>query len=585
MPTAGTWRSSRSRTAWTTAAPTTSSAISSYEISTPERRRASLPTRPAGSRTARVRRPRSVPTAGSSRSSLASDLVFDDLNKQRDVFVRDVQLGTTTRISVDTAGSDSNGASFTPAISPSGRYVAFTSAASDLVLGDTATVNVFVRDRQNSTTARVTVDTGNGDPDSASYSPSISANGRYVAFLSDATDLVAGDGNGIRDVFVRDRQSGTTTRVSVNTTGGDPGGTNVSTDLAPRSAVMDGSSRSAPMPRTSCPTTTTTCSMYSSVTGRTTRRSACTPIHWAAKPTQPPSRSAGVAQRERQVRRVRLARNQSRPARGADTLFRHLRAVRRHADDHLGQPTSVARGSIESLELLGTGFFTGVQVSASLLGPGGVTVDGDPFVLSETRMFVSVTVADDAPPGPRHVTVWNPGFAPRPLESGFGLCANSADGHLRDAAYRFDRARASTNRKRRPYRTSPHRQSRKAPFSACAPNGRPHMPPSRAESTQNSLPSGSASTTHVRRRPGRRPHGVAPNARTRSTSASWSSGTRSMCRRFLIGLRLRHRHEHQAGIGVLVLGDHDFVRRPRRRSSSRAPPPRSARARQGRSRR
>jgi len=155
--------------------------------------------------------------------SLASDLVPGDGNGAKDVFVRDVVAGTTTRASVDTGGGDSNGASFDPSTSATGRFVAFASSASDLIPDDGNGVDdVFVRDLVAGTTTRVSVDTGGGDPNGASFSPSISPGGEFVAFASFASDLVPGDGNSGSDVFLRDLVAGTTTRVSVDTLGGDP---------------------------------------------------------------------------------------------------------------------------------------------------------------------------------------------------------------------------------------------------------------------------------------------------------------------------------------------------------------------------
>jgi Tol biopolymer transport system component len=82
--------------------------------------------------------------------------------------------------------------------------VAFTSDASDLVPGDQRfTLDVFVRDLVNGTTVRASVDTEGGNPNDGSAGQSISARGEYVAFTSDASDLVPGDGNGNSDVFVR----------------------------------------------------------------------------------------------------------------------------------------------------------------------------------------------------------------------------------------------------------------------------------------------------------------------------------------------------------------------------------------------
>jgi hypothetical protein len=140
--------------------------------------------------------------------------------------VRDLQAGTTTRVSVDTTGGDPDGASDDPSISGDGRYVALTSFASDLVPGDgNSARDIFVRDRQTNTTTRVSVDATGGDPDSSSFDSKISGDGRHVVFESFAQDLVPGDGNlFFEDLFVRDRQTNTTTRVSVDAAGGDPNG-------------------------------------------------------------------------------------------------------------------------------------------------------------------------------------------------------------------------------------------------------------------------------------------------------------------------------------------------------------------------
>jgi len=162
--------------------------------------------------------------------SSASDLVASDSNNATDVFVRDLTLGTTTLVSVNSAGTDSgNGHSSalaSPAITPDGRFVAFTSLASDLVPNDTNNAaDVFVRDLVNGTTTLVSVNsagTGSGNAGSLA-NPAISADGRYVAFASDASDLVAQDSNGTTDVFVRDLVAGTTTLVSVNSAGVDSG--------------------------------------------------------------------------------------------------------------------------------------------------------------------------------------------------------------------------------------------------------------------------------------------------------------------------------------------------------------------------
>jgi VCBS repeat protein len=150
--------------------------------------------------------------------SLATNLVPGDTNGVRDIFVYDRQTQQTTRVSVATGGGQANGESLEPAISANGRYVVFRSAATNLVPGDTnGTIDVFVHDRQTGITSRVSVATGGGQSNNNSFTPALSADGRFVAFHSFATNLVPGDTNGVLDVFVHDRQTGATTRVSVAT--------------------------------------------------------------------------------------------------------------------------------------------------------------------------------------------------------------------------------------------------------------------------------------------------------------------------------------------------------------------------------
>jgi len=136
-----------------------------------------------------------------------------------DVFVRDLQTSTTTLVSVAQDGSPGGGSS--PVISADGRHVAFTSFGNNLVPNDTnGTTDVFVRDLDTGTTRLAGVNAaGTGSGSGASRNPALSADGRFVAFESDAGDLVAGDANGATDVFVRDLQAGVTRLVSVDLAG------------------------------------------------------------------------------------------------------------------------------------------------------------------------------------------------------------------------------------------------------------------------------------------------------------------------------------------------------------------------------
>ena len=146
--------------------------------------------------------------------SIATNFVAGDTNALWDVFVHDRQASTTIRVSVDSAGGEVDGNSFSPAISGNGRYVAFRSLATNLVTGDSnGKSDIFVHDLSTAQTTRASIDSsgleGNGD----SLDPVLSADGRWLAFYSYATNLVVGDTNAFSDVFVHDRQAGSTTRV------------------------------------------------------------------------------------------------------------------------------------------------------------------------------------------------------------------------------------------------------------------------------------------------------------------------------------------------------------------------------------
>ena len=159
--------------------------------------------------------------------SFATNLVAGDTNSSSDVFVHDRQTGATTRVSVDSSGVEGNGNSFSPDISDDGRLVAFYSFATNLVTGDTNNApDVFVHDLVSGVTERASVDSAGVEGNQLSQSPSISGDGRFVGFLSNATNLVTGDTNNVSDDFVHDRQTGATTMISVDSAGnlGNGGG-------------------------------------------------------------------------------------------------------------------------------------------------------------------------------------------------------------------------------------------------------------------------------------------------------------------------------------------------------------------------
>jgi Tol biopolymer transport system component len=142
----------------------------------------------------------------------ADDLVPNDTNGCGDIFVRDQISGANILVSVNTNGNASgDGLSTDPSISSNGQYVVFTSSADNLVPGGTNEQNVYLRDLQAGTTALVSVNTdgihaGNGD----SFMPIISANGRYVLFHSKASNLATGSSSYGENLYFRDLQTGTT---------------------------------------------------------------------------------------------------------------------------------------------------------------------------------------------------------------------------------------------------------------------------------------------------------------------------------------------------------------------------------------
>ena len=228
-------------------------------------------------------------------ASLASNMVLGDTNGTWDIFVHEVATGTTTRVSVDSQGNESNGLSINPMISADGRFVCFESSATNLdralsvvwprafvhdrqtgvteavfrdlqgdknavggmnpvissdgryVVFDTSLPNlvpndtnnqndVFVFDRQTETTVRASVSSGGVEGDGQSLIPTISASGRFVAFRSSSTNLVPGDTNNVSDIFVRDLLLGVTTRASIG-----PGGIQAEVTCQEASISPDGS--------------------------------------------------------------------------------------------------------------------------------------------------------------------------------------------------------------------------------------------------------------------------------------------------------------------------------------------------------
>lgn len=167
----------------------------------------------------------------------ASNLVPNDTNRRFDIFVRDLVSKVTERVSLASDGTQSNDNSRAPALSENGQFVAFDSLASNIVGDDTNGVNdVFVHDRISKITQRVSTASDGSQGNDKSLFPSISDDGRFVVFESHASNLVPGDSNGVPDIFLHDRQSGVTERVSITLSNGQGNGES-------RSATISGDGR------------------------------------------------------------------------------------------------------------------------------------------------------------------------------------------------------------------------------------------------------------------------------------------------------------------------------------------------------
>lgn len=152
--------------------------------------------------------------------STASNLVSGDTNGWTDVFVRDMQTGQTQRVSVSASGAQGSGNSTYPDLSDDGRYVIFISKARNLASGDTNSFNdLFLHDRTNDVTKRLTKGVGNTQINGNTISPESSGNGQVIVFGSEASNLVSGDSNRVADIFVVNQQTGVIRRLSVGNAG------------------------------------------------------------------------------------------------------------------------------------------------------------------------------------------------------------------------------------------------------------------------------------------------------------------------------------------------------------------------------
>ena len=265
------------------------------------------------------------------------------------------------------------------------------------------------------------------------------------------------DGNGLSDMFVRDLSAGVTTRVSVDTGGGDANGPSDQGNGRPGISADGNLVVFAPSRAISRPVTATapvrTCSYATSQNSTTTLVSAAssggsgasisddgrfvafqTTQIWvhdradrnhragerAVRPAGERDQRQRVGQRRRPLRRLPQHRRQPGDRRRQRHL-RHLRAIGVDADRRFGQSGPGAGGTFEKLTVTGSGFLPGAKASASLFTPPGVTVTSVK-VKSETKLEVTVTVDDNASLGPRNLFVWNPGTGPGAGSTTFALC-------------------------------------------------------------------------------------------------------------------------------------------------------------------
>lgn len=165
-------------------------------------------------------------------------LVPFDSNNAVDVFVHDRKTGKTKRVSLSSSGTQADDGGFQPSISPNGRYVAFTSVSDDLVSGDSnGLTDIFVHDRETGKTRRVSVDSSGAESNGSSERPSVADDGT-VAFSSGADNLVGGDGNSLYDIFVHNLKTGETERVSVASGGAEGDSSSLSAAISRNGNVV-----------------------------------------------------------------------------------------------------------------------------------------------------------------------------------------------------------------------------------------------------------------------------------------------------------------------------------------------------------
>lgn len=400
-------------------------------------------------------------------TSSSDDLVTDPNSGGRDVFVRDLTLGITTLVSVAHDGGPADqAAQITASISADGRYVAFASEATNLVEPVEAEpdLDVFVRDLQLGVTTRASESISGGEPNGDSQNAEISGDGRIVVFVSHATNLVTGDNNGFVDVFARDLANELTERVSTSHLGGDSDGdSNVypHTDDQGRFVAFDSGATNLtptdPNPsrydmfvRDLQTDTTEAVQMYGNITsisgnGRYLGFESSVD---GQLPGDVNYWSDGFVQDLQNDRAVLVTRGpsgqQGNLSSGGPVLSRdgryaafvtdatnflvgdqnnsrdiYVRALLPPRIDS-ATPRPIPRGISTIVTINGVGFIDGV--SARILDPDGVAIDSIEVIDSaEIRLTVSTTA--DASTGPRRLVLWNPGTGPGLSATSYVICA------------------------------------------------------------------------------------------------------------------------------------------------------------------
>lgn len=180
-------------------------------------------------------------------STEAGNLVINDTNGNEDSFVKDCDTGEIWRVSTNTGGGQVEGG-WDPRISGDGWYVVFQSSSFHLDPGNTGNLSqLYVKDRHTDTTSRVSVSSSGvlGNADSDNGLMAFSGDSRYVAFSSNASNLIANDTNGVSDIFVRDLTSGTTIRASTSSSGAEANGQCIIPSISPDGRYVSFSSDAA----------------------------------------------------------------------------------------------------------------------------------------------------------------------------------------------------------------------------------------------------------------------------------------------------------------------------------------------------